>query len=523
MAQDKRDGRIVTKGDAAREQLLKGAEEVYNVVTTTYGPRGRNVLAEKPFGFPVLTRDGVTVARETYFSDRSTNMGAQFLLEAAEKSNTIAGDGTTGTVALGYQLMRQGELAIRAGMHPMVARDTIQKDAELVLDELDKLSKPVKKGQLQQVATVSSGEVALGQLIAEAVEFVGPTGGVNIERAPIETIEREYVEGLYLQSGFQALQAGKKELREPMVIVLQKRIASAMDMGEILEKARAAKQLQPGRDAVKVVIIGNLDGTGYTHVVDLINKGFLDAILIRTPNNFGEMGNELLADIAIYAGCEPISEGTNLRNISEDHIGTVDRVVSSKYETTLFGGIGEEMVAARIDDLKGQIETEISDGVVEKLQARVAGLEGKVALIRVGGATESEKEEKEFRIEDAVLATRAANKGGVVVGGGVTLLALSKIDGLSDITRNALRAVFQQLLVNANLPAELKLHEALAAKTGFGYNLRAGEELVDLTEAGILDPTIVLEEIIKNASSVAGNALTTDVLLTFENKDHATS
>ncbi len=519
MAQDKRDGRVVIKGTQARAELLEGAQKVYDVVATTYGPRGRNVLAEKPFGAPVLTRDGVTVARETYFSDRGSNMGAQFLLEAAEKSNSVAGDGTTATCALGYQLMRNGDLAIKAGMHPMVARDTINADAELLLEGLEKLSKPTKKSQLKQVATVSAGDPLLGELIAGAIEHVGPSGGVNIEKAPIEDVERTYVEGLYLQAGFSALQAGKKEMQEPMVLILQKRVASAIDIGEILERARVAKNVTPGRDPMKFLIIGNLDATGYSHVIDLINRGAMDAIVIKTPPQFGEMGNELLNDIAIYCGCEPISESTNLRAIGDEHVGTVEKVAASKYEATLFGDASGELVQDRIADIKAQIETEIGDAVIEKLHDRIAKLEGKVALLRVGGATESEKEEKEFRVEDAVLATRAADKGGVVPGGGVTLLALSKLEGVSDITRNALRSVFQQLLINAGLPAEVKLQQALDAKPGYGFNLRAENELVDVVEAGILDPTLVVEQIIKNASSVAGNALTTDVLLVFENKD----
>jgi chaperonin GroEL len=520
VAQTPKDNRIVIKGPQARSELLAGAKAIYETVMTTYGPKGRNVLAEKSFGSPLLTRDGVTVAKETYFSDRAKNMGAQFLLEAAEKSNTIAGDGTSATVGLGYHLMAHGNLAIEVyGVHPMEMRATIQKDAELMLTELDKLGKPIKKGQLQQVATVSSGDPLLGQLISEAVEFVGPSGGVNIERSMIESVEREYVEGLYLQSGFQALQAGKKELLEPLVIVLQKRVASAMDAGEILERAKNARGLVPGRDAMKFLIVGNLEATGYNHVVDLINRGMMDGVIIKTPPQFGEMGNQLLEDIAVYCGCEPITDATNLRTIGEDHVGTVDKVVASKYESTLYGDVAGEMVQDRIADIKTQIETEISDGVIERLRDRVAKLEGKIALIRVGGATESEKEEKEARVEDAVLATRAADRGGVVPGGGVTLLALSNVPGLSDISRNALRSLFKQLLTNAGLPADLRLTQALGAKPGFGYNLRGDDELVDMVAAGILDPKQVLEQVVKNAASVAGNALTTDVLLIFEDAE----
>ncbi len=514
-------GRKFIFGKEAQDALLEGAEITYQTVTTTFGPRGRNVLAQKPFGMPRLTRDGVSVARETYLSDNPTNMGTQLLLEASEKTNATAGDGTSATVALGYHLMKNGNQAIAAGVHPMVVRDTITKDSELLLDELDKMGKPIKKGQLTQVASVSSGDPLLGQLIAEAVEHVGPDGGINAEKYPVESVEREYTEGLYLQSGFQALQTGKKELHEPMVLVLQKRIASAIDIGEILQRASQSKNLQPGRDPMKFVIIGNLDATGYNHVVDLINRGALDAIVIKTPPQFGEMGNQLLEDIAIYCGCEPISESTNLRAVGEEHVGSVDKVVANKMEATLYGDNSGELVQDRIAAIKEQAESEISDGVIEKLRDRVAKLEGKIALFKIGGATETEKEELADRVEDSILASRAAALHGVVPGGGATWIELSKARGISDISRNALRSVFTKLLTNANLPAELKLHEALEAKAGYGFNLRSGDKLVDMVEAGILDPKLVVSEVIKNASSFAGAILTTDVLIVDEpgNKD----
>ncbi len=511
-------GRKFLFGKEAQDALLAGAEITYKTVTTTFGPRGRNVLAAKPFGFPRLTRDGVTVARETYVSDEPMNMGTQLLLEASEKTNQVAGDATSATVALGYHLMANGNQAIQSGTHPMVVRDIITKDAELLLAGLDKTAKTVKKGQLVQVATVSSGDPLLGQLIAEAIEYVGPSGGINAEKAPVESVEREYVEGLYLQSGFMAIQTGKKELLEPNVLVIQKRIASPIDIGEILERTVEAKGLVRGRDPMKFVLIGNIDTAAYNHVVNLINQGIMDAIVIKTPLQFGEMGNQLLEDIAIYAGCEPISDSTNLRNLTEAHVGMVNKVVASKYESTLYGDNSGELVQDRIMDLKAQIEGEVGDAVVEKLRDRVAKLEGKVALFRIGGATETEKEEKSDRVEDAILAARGAHSHGVVPGGGVTLLALSKLDGLSDITRDALRSVFTKLLVNANLPAELKLHEALAAKPGMGYNLREGDALVDMVESGILDSKLAIEQVIRNASSFAGNILTTEVVIVDEPK-----
>lgn len=512
-------GRVFLYGDDAQKALLEGAEVVYKTVTTTFGPRGRNVLAQKPFGMPRLTRDGVTVARETYLSEPTTNAGAQVLLEASEKTNQVAGDGTTATVALCYQLIKFGNLAIQDGLHPMVLRDTLNRDADLLLEELDKIAKPIRKHQVEQVATVSSGDPLLGKLIAEAIDYVGPDGGINAEKYPVEEVERTYTEGYYMQSGFMALQQGKRELREPMVIVIQKRIASAMDIGEILERARMAKNLQPGRDPMKFLIIGNVDAGAYTHVVDLINRGAMDAVLIKTPPPFGEMGNALLEDIAIYCGCEPVGESTNLRSIGEEHVGTVDKVAASKLDCTLYGDNTGELVQDRITAIKSQIETEIGDGVIEKLRDRVAKLEGKVALFKIGGATETEKEEKADRVEDAILAARGAALHGVVPGGGSTLLALSKAEGLSDISRNALRAVFRKLLTNANLAADTKLTEALNAKPGHGYNLRQGDKLVDLVDAGILDSKKVVEQVIRNASSNAGNLLTTDVVIVDELRD----
>lgn len=515
---DKKDGRIIVKGDEAQKALLKGAEMVYDTVTTTFGPRGRNVLARKPFGRPLLTRDGVTVARETYFTDEAPNMGAQLLLEASETTNRIAGDGTTATVALGFQLMKAGNQMINAGNHPMVVADTIRRDADLLLDELEKMGHPVKKDQLTQVASVSSGDPLLGQLIAEAVKYVGPNGGILPERAPIETVEREYVDGYYLQSGFTALIAGKKELINPWVVVCERRLTSPQDAGELLTKVAQIKQLQQGNIG-RFLLIGNIEGAAYTHIVDLINKGVLDAIIVKTPPQFGgEMSRQLLEDIAIFAGCEPLTDSTNLRNFTEGYVGEVDKVVASKNETTLFGDTNGELVEDRVKTLKEQLESETIDGVAEKLRDRIAKLEGKIALFKIGGATETEKEELEFRVEDAILATRGAEKSGVVPGGGATLLALSNTKGISDATRNALRSVFGKLLTNANLQAELKLDEALKAKPGFGFNLRKGDELVDLEEAGILDPKLVVEQIIRNASSVAAAMLTTDVLLI---PDHA--
>lgn len=520
MSQPVKDSKIIISGEEARKKLVEGAKAVHDTVGRTYGPRGANVLIEKTFGRPVLSRDGVTVARETYFKDRGKNMGAQAVLEAAETTNRIAGDGTSATTVLAYNLIKHGAHAISSGsMHPMEVKAALTDDSYVLLDHLAKLSKTIKKGQLKDVATVSSGDPLLGDLIAGAVDRVGADGGIITERAYIDSIEREYVDGYYLQPGFDALQAGKKELSNPHVIVSAKRIASVPDIAEIINNAALSIEFDPKKGQVlRLLFIGNFDEAAYNHIVDLINKAVLDAVVIKTPPSFGNMGKQLLEDIAIYAGCDLITDSTNLREFNRNFVGSVDKVVASKSEATLFADNKGETIQDRIAQIQEQIEVEPVDSIIEKLRDRKAKLEGKIALFKIGGATDTAREETEFRIEDAIQSTKAASQHGVVAGGGVTLLELSKQE-ISDTYKESLRDTFKLLLNNANLPVEIKLAEALQAPKGHGFNLRAGDSLVDMVEAGIVDPTLVLEQIIKNSTEVAANTLTTDTLLTFEDEE----
>lgn len=515
MAQTEKDNRIVLEETGARKKLLEGAEAVYKTVSTTYGPKGRNVLLEKPFGRPVLTRDGVTVARDTYFKDRAKNMGAQLLIEASEVTNRIAGDGTSATVVLGYNLFKQGVQNIAAGIHPMEVKDLLIKDSRTLLAKLDELKKPTKKGQLEQVATVSAGDPLLGKLIAEAVEYVGADGGILTEKSYVQEVEREYVDGYYLQSGFEALQMGKKELIDPMVIVSARRLSSAQDAANIINQASITNGVKQGT-IPRFLLIGNIEEAAYMAIVQAINQGAIDAVILKTPPMFGAMSNALLEDITIYAGCEPITDGTNLQEVGAKHIGTIDKVVAGKSESTLFA-VADEAINKRVDELRGQIEDEVSDAVIEKLRDRIAKLEGKVALFRIGGATDTEKEELEFRVEDGIQATRAAYSDGVVAGGGITLLELSKED-ISPLYRNALQDTFKQLLINANVPSELGLDHALQAPSGYGFNLRKDNTIVDMVKEGILDPALVTEQTIANATSAVSGALTIGNTLIFEDK-----
>lgn len=521
MSQPEKDHRRIVLGDEATADLLEGARRIYESVGVTYGPRGLNAALEKPFGRAVHTRDGVTVARETYFKERGIQIGAADILEASETTNRIAGDGTSATVILGYHLVKQGVQAIAAGTHPMELRDILNSDSNKLLDKLDSLSKPVKKGQLKSVATVSSGDPLLGQLIAEAIEYVGPDGGIVAEKYHSQGVEREYVDGYYLDMGFDALQTGRKEINSPVVIVSIKRLSSLADAAELLTKAVTSLKLTPQDlqqgNIPRFLLIGNIEDMAYNVIVDNINRGQIDAIIVKAPPSYGAMNKQLLEDIAIYAGCEPITDTTNLKMFNESYLGTVDRVVTSKTETTLFRSSTGETIEDRVSEIKDLLENEPVDQIAEKYQDRIAKLQGKIALFRIGAPTETAKEEIEFRVEDAIQATRAAANDGVVAGGGVTWLELSKLP-VSDIYKNSLHAVFQKLLTNANLPSELKLDEALKAPVGHGFNLRKGGELVNVIEEGVLDPTLVLRQVIINATSAAINILTNGVLVLFEDK-----
>lgn len=503
-----------------RSKFLEGALASYNAVTTTYGPKGMNVSIEKTFGRPVITRDGVTVSRAVFFSDRPKNMGAQALMEAAETSNRIAGDGTSATVALSYHLLKNSVQAVAAGQHPMEISTQLKTDRDKLLTRLEELVNPVKKGQLEQVATVSSGDPLLGQLIAETIEYVGDDGGIIAEKAPIDNVEREYVDGYYIQSGFTALQSGKKELVDPSVVICIRPMKSKADAFELLTAITEVTlpQPEPGKPPAiaRILLIGNIEEEAYALIVDNINRGTIDAVVVRPPASYGHMGKELLEDLAVYTHCQPITDVTNMRNFDISYVGNASKVVSTKVETTVFtDGEQSEDIEFRIKEIKDALEVEVSDSVAEKLRDRIAKLEGKIALFRIGAPTDSAKEELEFRVEDAINATRAASIHGVVPGGGVTLLELSKL-GISDITKKSLQSVFKKLLKNANLPAEVKLNEALSAPVGHGFNLRSGEKLVDMVKAGVIDPKLVTEQVLINSIDVVANIITVGRSIVFE-------
>lgn len=528
MSQQSKDGKLFYFEEEATNAVLKGAKVVYDVVSTTYGPKGKNVVIEKTYGRPVVTRDGVTVAKESYLEDRKENMGAQLLIEASEQTNRTAGDGTSATIVYGYELIKLGFRKITDdGANPMDVKQEILEDSYKILKNLESMQKDVKKGQLEQVATVSCGDPLLGKLIAEGVEEVGPDGGLITEKAGITGVDRTYVTGYFMQQGFQAIQQGKKEVENCYIVVSAKHISSRIEaislLNKIGEKAHEDQELPmtqggqpvPLRDPLKIAFFGEIDGEAYDVIVANINANSFDGTITKSLP-MGEMGAQYLEDLAILCGAKAIKAGENLTAIDTSYIGMADKVSCTTAETTIFGGQGAaEDLERRKRELKERLKTEALEPVQEKIKDRLSKLEGKVALFRIGGATETEREEKEFRIEDAIQSTRAAAQSGVVTGGGITLLKLSKTEGIGEVTTQALRNVFKKLMSNANLPADDKLSEALSASESQGFNLREGGILTDLVSSGILDPYAVIQEVVVNASSTAANAVTIGAVITF--------
>jgi chaperonin GroEL len=514
---DKKENRVLVYENEFRSKIMEGAKAAYDAAATSYGPKGMNVALEKGFGRPVYTRDGITILRDVYFSDRAKNIGAQAIIEASESSNRVAGDGSTAVSLLTYHLLDNSVKSISAGNHPMDISQTLVEDGRLMLEELKKYVIKVEDEKLKDVATVSAGDPLIGELIADAILHVGQDGGILTEKAPITEIEREYVDGYYMQSGFTALQAGKKEIVDPFVIVSSKRLSSSADAIEILNGIMKAKGLQQGQ-VPRVLFVGNIEDAAYTTIVNTINAGQIDAVIIKTPPMYGELGKYLLEDIAIYAKCEPLTDNHSLKTFGPRFIGSVDKVIANKSEATIFSDNETEEVQSRIATIKSQIEAEEVPPVLEKLKDRVAKLEGKIAIFKIGAPVDSTKEELEFRIEDAINSTRHAYAEGIVPGGGVMMLELSKLD-VSDVTRKALQSTFKQLLINANLPAELKLKEALDAPKGQGYNLRVSDELVDVVKEGVIDPYVVIREVIAHATTMAAETIKVGLGIVFSDNE----
>ena len=511
----------------ARDRILKGVDTLANAVRVTLGPKGRNVVLEKSFGAPRITKDGVTVAKEIELKDKFENMGAQMVKEVASKTNDIAGDGTTTATVLAQAIVREGMKSVAAGMNPMDLKRGVDLAVTAIVDDLEGRSKQIgSNDEIAQVGTISAnGDRVVGDKIAEAMEKVGKEGVITVEEAKGLEFELDVVEGMQFDRGYLSpyfiTNAEKMvtELESPFILLHEKKLSNLQSMLPLLESV-----VQAGRPLL--VIAEDVEGEALATLVVNKLRGGLKVAAVKAPG-FGDRRKAMLEDIAILTGGQVVSEdlGIKLENVTIDMLGTAKRVTINKDDTTIVDGAGEaEDIKARCEQIKAQIETTTSDYDREKLQERLAKLSGGVAVIKVGGATEIEVKERKDRVDDALHATRAAVEEGIVAGGGVALLhsinALGDIKVENDdqergvnIVKKALEFPVRQIAENAGFDGAVvagKLVESGEANYGFD----AQEEVyTDLFTAGIIDPTKVVRAALQDAASVAGLLITTEALV----------
>lgn len=514
-------------GEAARQAVLRGVTILTDAVKATLGPRGRNVVIDRKFGSPNVTKDGVTVAKEIELKDPFENMGAQLVREVASKTSDVAGDGTTTATVLAYAIYKEGLKYVSAGANAMDLKRGIDKAVEAVVEELKNISKQVSdKKEIAQVGTISANnDPSIGELIAEAMDKVGKDGVITVEEAKGMATTLDIVEGMQFDRGYISpyfiTDPERLEcvLEDAFILIHDKKISSMKDLLSILEQiARMGKPL--------LIIAEDVEGEALATLVVNKLRGVLQVCAVKAPG-FGERRKAMLEDIAILTGGTVISEdlGIKLENVKIDDLGRAKKVIVDKDNTTIVEGYGDpQKIQGRIKQIKVQIEETTSDYDREKLQERLAKLAGGVARINVGAATEAEMKEKKARVEDALNATRAAVEEGIVPGGGVALLRCQralknlKLDNHDqqlgvDIVRKALEEPIKQIIANAGVEATLIVEKVKESKnTNYGYDAYS-EKFVDMMEAGIIDPTKVTRIALQNAASVAGLMLTTEVLI----------
>ncbi|HEY8248758.1 MAG TPA: chaperonin GroEL [Hyphomicrobium sp.] len=510
----------------ARERLLRGVNTLANAVKVTLGPKGRNVVIEKSFGAPRTTKDGVTVAKEIELEDKFENMGAQMVREVAQKTNDLAGDGTTTATVLAQAIVREGLKAVAAGMNPMDLRRGIDKAVVQVVEEIAKRSKKVKNsGEIAQVGTISAnGEKAIGDMIAEAMQKVGNEGVITVEEAKSLDTELEVVEGMQFDRGYLSpyfvTNAEKMvvELEDPYILIHEKKLSNLQQLLPVLEAV-----VQSGRPLL--IIAEEVEGEALATLVVNKLRGGLKVAAVKAPG-FGDRRKAMLEDIAVLTGGQTISEdlGIKLENVTLDMLGRAKRVSITKDDTTIVDGSGKKKdIEARVGQIKAQIEETTSDYDREKLQERLAKLAGGVAVIRVGGVTEVEVKERKDRVDDALNATRAAVEEGVVPGGGVMLLKAGnaitvKGDNADQeagiaIVKRALQAPIRQIAANAGVEGSIVVGKVLETKgQAFGYDAQ-NDEYGDMIEKGIIDPAKVVRVALQDAASVAGLLITTEAAI----------
>jgi len=523
--------KIVKFGEEARRKVLHGVNVLADAVTVTLGPKGRNVVIEKSWGAPTVTKDGVTVAKEIELPDRLENLGAQMVKEVASKTSDVAGDGTTTATVLARALVAEGTKLVTAGHDPMNLKRGIDKAVEVVVAELKKLSKSTKgKDEIAQVGTVSAnGDRAIGDMIAEAMEKVGKEGVITVEEAKSLETELDVVEGMQFDRGYLSpyfmTDPDRMEavLEDAHVLIHEKKISAMKDLLPVLEQvARAGKPL--------LILAEDIEGEALATLVVNKIRGTLQCAAVKAPG-FGDRRKAMLEDIAILSGGRVIAEelGLKLENVQMTDLGRVKRIVIDKDNTTLIDGAGKKAdIEGRIKQIRAQVEETTSDYDREKLQERLAKLVGGVAVIRVGAATEVEMKEKKARVEDAMHATRAAVEEGVVPGGGVALLRTQKaLDGVEldeeqqfgvQIVRRAIEEPLRWIARNAGHDGAVVVNKVRGLSGAHGFNA-ASEAYEDLLKAGIMDPTKVVRTALQNAGSVAGLLLTTEAVVVEKPKD----
>jgi chaperonin GroEL len=509
----------------ARQKMLSGVDQLANAVRVTLGPKGRNVVIEKSFGSPTVTKDGVTVAKEIELEDKFENMGAQMVKEVASKTSDVAGDGTTTATVLAQSIFREGSKLVVAGMNPMELKRGIDAAVAAIVEELHKQSKPTRDAsEIAQVGTISANsDETIGQILSEAMSKVGKEGVITVEEAKSMDTVLDVVEGMQFDRGYLSPyfvtdpDQMKATLEEPLILLHEKKISSMKDLLPLLEQvARQGKPL--------VIVAEDIEGEALATLVVNKIRGTLSVAGVKAPG-FGDRRKAMLQDMAILTGGQVIAEelGLKLENVTLKDLGKAKKVVIDKDNTTIIDGAGKKSdIEGRCNEIRNQIEDTTSDYDREKLQERLAKLVGGVAVVKVGAATETEMKEKKARVEDALHATRAAVEEGIVPGGGVALLRCQKVlEGLGEneeqragvnIIRRAVEEPLRRIAENAGIDGSIVVDKVKNAKGSQGFNART-EVYEDLLKAGVIDPTKVVRTAIQNAASVAALLLTTEAMV----------
>lgn len=512
--------------DQARDKVLSGAKQLYDAVKVTFGPKGQNVVIEKSYGAPTITHDGVTVAEAVDLGSDDDNLGeqigAKLIKSAAQKLNKVAGDGTTTVTVLTYNILSEANKLIAAGVNPMELRKGIEAAGTEIVKGIEKSAEQIegKDSKVAEVASISAGDREIGQLIADVISKIGKDGVVTVEQGQGLEMEQEIVEGFTYDKGFSSpffiTDTNRQEavFDKPLVLITDKKISSANELIPLLEQCAGAGK----KDLV--IIAEEVEGEALSVLVLNKLKGVFNTLVLKAPS-FGDRRKEIMEDIAILTDATVVSsdKGMKLEEVGIEVLGSCGKVIATKDETTIIKGSGDQKaVASRIELIQSQAKLAKSDYEREELEKRAAALLGKVAVIKVGGASETEIDEKKFRVDDAVAATKAALAEGIVTGGGVTLVNLADqlkaTDDGAKIVQRALRAPFIHIMENAGLNSQALLAEVEKAKPGQGINVMEPEKgLIDLKKAGVIDPAKVTKEAVVMATSIAATAITMGALI----------